>query len=69
MNTNTICTDGWSNPETEATYINGWPESPELKLRHARADAALEILNSKVTEYTRAAFKTHWETRRINQVE
>lgn len=38
MNTNAIRTDGWSNPETEATYKNDWPESPELKLQHQEGD-------------------------------
>ena len=30
MNTNTISTDVWSNPESERLYSSHWPEDPEL---------------------------------------
>ena len=38
MNTNTIRTDGWSNADTELTYKNNWPDSPELKRQYENGD-------------------------------
>jgi hypothetical protein len=38
MNTNSIVTNTWSNPESEKLYASGWPEEPALVRQHENGD-------------------------------
>ena len=37
MNENQIITDGWSNKESEALYVNGWPDEPGMYEKYSEA--------------------------------
>jgi hypothetical protein len=38
MNSNSIRTDGWSNPATQAMYEHQWQDSPELLRQYENGD-------------------------------